>query len=156
MGECTDLHDLIPAARHNDGVLGVGAEANARDPLGVALVRDGVLALAESVPELDGSVARARGDLTVVGRETDGKNIARVPNESLGRGARGELPQTKSLVPRGRESVGTVRRNDLALLVSTFFLYPAWLYIKSIRSPTRCANGHGGTSWGIRIATHPV
>lgn len=41
----TYLDKLVPAGGDNDGVLGVGREADARDPLGVALVGDGVLAV---------------------------------------------------------------------------------------------------------------
>jgi hypothetical protein len=63
------LDQLVPAAGHNHGVLGVGAESNARSPLSVALVSDCVLAVTESVPQLDGAVTRTRDDLSVVGRE---------------------------------------------------------------------------------------
>ena len=41
----TYLNKLVPASRNNDGVLGVGAEAHARHPVGVALVGDGELAV---------------------------------------------------------------------------------------------------------------
>lgn len=41
----TYLDELVPAARDDDGVLGVGAETDARDPFGVALVGDGELAV---------------------------------------------------------------------------------------------------------------
>ena len=71
----TDLDDLVPASRDDDGVGDVGAEANAGDPLGVAVLLDVVLALAEGVPELDGLIARSRNDLSVVGRESNAKNI---------------------------------------------------------------------------------
>jgi hypothetical protein len=62
----THLDHLIPASRDNDGVLRVRAESHARDPFGVALVSDGVLAVSESVPELDCPVARTGNDLPVV------------------------------------------------------------------------------------------
>ena len=39
------LDKLIPASRDNNGVLGVGAEADARHPIGVSLVGDGKLAV---------------------------------------------------------------------------------------------------------------
>lgn len=60
------LDHLVPTSGNNDGVLGVGAESHAGHPLGVALVSDGVLAVAECVPELDCPVARAGNDLSVV------------------------------------------------------------------------------------------
>jgi hypothetical protein len=46
----TYLDDLIPASADNDGVLGVGAESHARNPLSVSLVGDGVFAVSERVP----------------------------------------------------------------------------------------------------------
>lgn len=109
----TDLDELVPAAGNNDGVLRVGAEADARNPLGVALLRDGVLAIAEGVPELDGAVARAGDDLAVVGREGDGENVVGVANEAASGGAGGELPKTEGLVPRGRKGVGAIRGDNL-------------------------------------------
>lgn len=79
----------------------------------MTLVGDGVLAVTEGVPELDGAVARARDDLAVVGRERDGKDVVSVANEAAGGGTGGKLPETESLVPRGRESVSTIGRDNL-------------------------------------------
>ena len=61
-------------------------------PLGVAVVLDIVLALAEGVPELDCPVARARDNLTVVRREADGEYIGSVPNEAAGGVAGVKIP----------------------------------------------------------------
>lgn len=113
MFQKTYLDELVPAGGDNDGVLGVGAESDARSPLGVALLSDGVLAVTEGVPELDCSVARTRDDLSVVGREGDGENVVGVANESSGGGAGSKLPKAESLVPRGRESVSTVGGDHL-------------------------------------------
>lgn len=74
----THLDDLVPTSRDNDGDHGVGGEADAGDPLGVAIVGDVELALAEGVPELDGAVTRSRDDLTVVGGERDAEILARL------------------------------------------------------------------------------
>lgn len=79
----------------------------------MALVGDGVLAVTEGVPQLDGAVTRAGDNLSVVGGEGDGENIVGVADESSGGSASGELPQTEGLVPRGRQGVGTVRGDDL-------------------------------------------
>jgi len=79
----------------------------------VSLLSDCELAVTEGVPQLDGSVAGAGDDLSVVGGERDGENIVSVPDESAGGGAGGELPQTEGLVPGGRERIGTVRGDDL-------------------------------------------
>merc|ERR1719487_439977 len=38
LGELPDLDDLVPSSRDDDGVHGVGREADARDPLGVAVL----------------------------------------------------------------------------------------------------------------------
>jgi hypothetical protein len=96
---CTHLDELVPAGGDDDGVLGVGREAHARHPLGVALVGDGVLAVAERVPELDGPVARAGDDLAVVGGEGDGEDVVGVADEAARGDTGGQLPETKSLVP---------------------------------------------------------
>ena len=91
---CAHLDELVPSSRDDDRVLRVGREAHAADPLGVALVRDRELAVAEGVPQLNGPVARARDDLTVVGREGDGENVVGVAHEAAGRVASAQLPQT--------------------------------------------------------------
>ena len=114
-GNETYLDELVPAGGDNDSVLGVGREADARDPLGVALVGDGELAVTEGVPQLDGAVARTRDDLTVVGGEGDGQDVVGVADEAAGGGAGGELPEPQGLVPRGRQSVSTVRGDNLPI-----------------------------------------
>ncbi len=107
------LNKLVPGAGDDDRVLGVGAEADARHPLGVTLVSDGVLAVAEGVPEFNCAVTGTGDDLAVVGGEGDGKDIVGVADESTGGVAASEFPQTESLVPRGRQGVGAVRGDDL-------------------------------------------
>lgn len=79
----------------------------------MALLSDGELAVTKGVPELDGSVAGAGDNLAVVGREGDGENIAGVAAEDTGGVASRKFPQAQSLVPRGRQSIGTVRRDNL-------------------------------------------
>jgi hypothetical protein len=112
-GECTHLDELVPSSGDDDGVLGVGGEPDAGDPLGVALVGDGVLAVTEGVPQLDGAVARAGDDLAVVGGEGDGQDVVGVADKAAGGDTGGELPQAQGLIPRGGESVGTVGGDDL-------------------------------------------
>jgi len=107
-----DLDKLVPSRADNNWVLRVWAESYARDPIGVSLLGDSELAITKSVPELDGSVAGSGNDLSVVGGEGDGENIVGVSNESSGGGTGGELPKAESLVPRGRESIGTVRGDN--------------------------------------------
>jgi hypothetical protein len=109
----TYLDELVPTSGDNDGVLRVGREANARDPLGVALVGDGVLAVTEGVPELDGSVTRSGNDLAVVGGEGDGEDVVGVADEAAGGDTSGELPETEGLVPGRGEGVGAVGRDNL-------------------------------------------
>ena len=74
----------------------------------MTLVGDGVLAVTEGVPELDRPVTGTGNDLSVVGRERDGKNIVGVADESPGGDTSRELPETESLVPGRRKSVCTV------------------------------------------------
>lgn len=109
----TYLDQLVPASGDDHRVLGVGAEAHARNPVGVTLVGDTVLAVSKSVPELDGAVTRAGNDLAVVGGEGNGENIGGVADECLGGLTRGKLPQAKGLVPGRRQSEGTVRGDNL-------------------------------------------
>ena len=78
-------------------------------PLGVAILLDVVLALAEGVPELDRPVTRARDDLPVVSREADGEDIGGVADEAAGRVASVEIPQAERVVPGGRERELAVR-----------------------------------------------
>jgi hypothetical protein len=135
MARSTDLDKLVPTSGNDDGVLGVGAEANARSPLGVALIGDGVLAVTEGVPELDGSVTRTGNNLAVVGREADREDVVGVADESSSGGTSSKLPETQSLVPRGRQSVGTVRRDNLFPTISRI--------LHSFCPPKRCCSRRG-------------
>lgn len=81
----------------------------------MALVGDGVLAVTEGVPQLDGAVARTRDDLAVVGGERDGEDVVGVADEATGGGAGGQLPESQGLVPRGGQSVGAVGGDDLPI-----------------------------------------
>jgi len=51
------------------GVLVDGRGPDARDPILVAAILDGVFALGQSVPKLDRLVSSSRDDLPVIGRE---------------------------------------------------------------------------------------
>lgn len=82
VGEVPHLDQLVPAARHDDGVGRVGREANAGDPLGVVVLGDGVLALSKDVPQLDGLVAGSRHNLAVVRGERNGHNVASVAHKA--------------------------------------------------------------------------
>ena len=80
----TNLHKFVPSSRHDDGVGGVRAEADARNPLGVALFGDGELAVAKGVPELDGAISGPGNNLAVVGREGHRQDVVGVPDEAAG------------------------------------------------------------------------
>lgn len=79
----------------------------------MALLGDGEFAVTEGVPQLDGAVARTGDDLAVVGGERDGQDVVGVADESSSGGAGGELPEAEGLVPRGGQSVSTIRGDDL-------------------------------------------
>lgn len=64
-----NLDDLVPTTGDDDRVGRVGREANARNPVRVTVLSELELALAKSVPELDGLVTGTGDDLAVVGRE---------------------------------------------------------------------------------------
>lgn len=155
----TYLDQLVPASRDDDGVLGVGGEADAGHPLSVALVGDGELAVAEGVPQLDGSVAGSGDNLSVVGGEGDGEDVVGVADESAGGGASGKLPQAKGLVPRGRQGVSTIRRDNLPnpSAQKSFpqqQLAPSQPSHLNVRSRTQCGSGRGEIASGNRTETH--
>lgn len=77
----------------------------------MAVLGDVELAVTESVPQLDGPVARARDNLTVVRAEADAEDITSVADEAAGGETSVQVPETERLVPRGREGELTVRRD---------------------------------------------
>lgn len=68
----------------------------------------GELALTNGVPQLDGSVSASRHNLTVVRREGHGQNVTGVAYKSLHGSTVSQVPQTESLIPRGRDGKSTV------------------------------------------------
>ena len=61
-----------------------------------------VLAIPESVPELDGTVARSRDNLAVVCGEGNRKDVIVMAHKAAGSDTSRQLPEAKSLVPGGR------------------------------------------------------
>lgn len=117
----THLYELVPTRADNDRVLGIWAESDARDPVSVSLLSDRELAVSEGVPQLDRPVARSRHDLPVVGREGDGENVVVVSDKPAGSCTGRKLPEAESLVPGGRESICTVRGDDLNQISALVF-----------------------------------
>ena len=85
---------------------------DAADPVGVALIADGVLALGEGVPQLDGLVPAGRHDLPVVGGEGHGHDVLGVVLEPAGGLPGAQVPETEVLVPGAGESKVSVRGED--------------------------------------------
>mmetsp|Transcript_11550 Transcript_11550/g.15603 ORF Transcript_11550/g.15603 Transcript_11550/m.15603 type:complete len:292 (+) Transcript_11550:257-1132(+) len=112
VGKRPNLDELVPASRHDDGGSQGRREANARDPLGVALLDDGVLALTKGVPQLDGLVARTRDDLSVVSREGNREDILGVAHEAASAAAVVDVPKTKGGIPRSGQSELTIGGDD--------------------------------------------
>ena len=112
--EGPDLHEAVPAAGHDEGHRLGRAESDAGHPLGVTLAvgPDGVLALAEGVPKLDGLVATAADDLAVVDAESHAEHVLGVSDEPPGGAAGVDLPQAQSAVPRSGERELPVGRDD--------------------------------------------
>mmetsp|Transcript_13440 Transcript_13440/g.39821 ORF Transcript_13440/g.39821 Transcript_13440/m.39821 type:complete len:339 (-) Transcript_13440:56-1072(-) len=105
-----DLDERVPAAGHHHGhVLG---EGHAGHPLGVAVLLDHVLALAEGVPELDGLVAGRRHDLAVVLGEGHGEHVLGVAHEGAGGDAGLDLPEAERGVPGAGEGELAVVGDD--------------------------------------------
>ena len=81
---------------------------DAADPVRVSLVTDGVLALGEGVPQLDGLVPAGGHDLPVVGGEGHGHHVLGVVLEPAGCLPGAQVPETEVLVPgagKGKMSV---------------------------------------------------
>lgn len=78
----------------------------------MSLFLDGVFANSQSVPQFDGSVAGGGNDLTVVSRESDGKDILGVSNKSSGGVSGGKVPEAESSVPRSGESELSIGGDD--------------------------------------------
>lgn len=65
----------------------------------MAIFLNGVLALSKGVPKLNGLIATATNNLTIVGGERYGEHVLRVVFESAGRLADIQIPQAQGLVP---------------------------------------------------------
>jgi len=112
VGQVPDLNSLVPSTRNNDWVLGVWRESNTADPVRVSVLFNGVLALSQSVPQLDGLVSGSRDDLSVVSRESNAQDILAVSNKSSGGGSVVEIPQSQGSIPRSRESELAIEGDD--------------------------------------------
>lgn len=99
VGEVPDFDQLVPSGRYNNWILGKWRKSDTGHPLGVALLLDGVLANSQSVPQLDGSVASGRNDLTVVSRESDREDVLGVSNKSSGSVSTCKIPESEGSVP---------------------------------------------------------
>ena len=86
----------------------------------MSLLSDGELAVTESVPQLDCTVAGSGDTLSGIGREGNGENVVVVSNKSAGGGTSGKLPEAESLVPGCGKSVSTIGRDHLEIKVSAF------------------------------------
>ena len=76
---------------------------------------DGVLALGQGVPQLDGLVSGSGHDLPVVGGEGDGEDVLGVAEESS-RGVAGvQVPQPEGVIPGATEGELAVTGDDNVL-----------------------------------------
>ena len=104
IGQIPDLNGPIPGAGDNSRLQGIGGEPDAGDPIGVGvLILNGVLALAEGVPELNRLVAGGGDDLAVIDGEGDGEDVLGVADEAAGGGAGSEVPEAELAVPGAGE-----------------------------------------------------
>ena len=105
-GSVPHFSGLVPGPRDKESLRRVRREADGGDPLVVAL--EGVFALAEDVPQLDGLVARARDDLAVIGREGDAHDVLGVPDKAADGLAGVEVPEAHGPVPAAGEGKASV------------------------------------------------
>ena len=85
----------------------------------MALVTNGVLALGEGVPQLDGLVPTGGHNLPVVGGEGHGQDVLGVVLEPAGGLPGAQVPETKVLVPgsgQGKVTIGG--QNDIGYEMS--------------------------------------
>jgi len=94
-----DLDHLVPSAGNDDWVLVVGREPDAGHPIVVGILLDGVLALGEGVPQLDGPVPGSRHDLPVVSGEGDAEDLFGVALEPAGGVASAQVPEPQGVIP---------------------------------------------------------
>ena len=112
VGQVPHLNNLVPASGHNDRVGRDRGEAHAAHPPGVRVhVLDGVLALAERVPQLDGLVAGARHDLPIVDGKRHAEHVLGVADEAPRGGTGVQVPQAQRAVPRPRQRELAVGRD---------------------------------------------
>lgn len=119
--EFPHLNDVIPPAGNDQFVLGdaLGTiwrrEANAGDPVSVAILDDVVLAHSQGIPKLDGLVTGSGDDLTIVLGEGNGENVLGVSKEPASGISGVKVPKAESSVPGSREGKESIRR-DLNVL----------------------------------------
>jgi len=87
------------------------------------------LALAEGVPKLDGAVTATTDNLSVIGREGNGKDIGGVTNKAAGRETGVKVPEAEGVVPRGGESELTIGgdhdvRHEMVMAMENFLGAP--------------------------------
>lgn len=75
VGQIPNLDGTIPASANNDWIDLIGWESNAWNPIAVSIFLDCILALSQSIPQLDGLVAWSRDNLTIVSWECNWKNV---------------------------------------------------------------------------------
>jgi len=76
-----DLKSAVPASGGEEWSLLDWGVSDGADPVGVAVLLEGELALSNGVPELDGLVSTGGDDLSVVVREAAGEDFLGVSDE---------------------------------------------------------------------------
>jgi hypothetical protein len=114
VGQSPNLDETVPTARNNKRNRLRRAEPHARNPLGMTIrIRsNGVLALSQSVPELDTLITRSRNDLTVVHAECHGQHVLRVTDEPSSSTSGVNLPQPQGTIPTSTQCELSVTGND--------------------------------------------
>lgn len=109
-----DLDELIPTSRDQNWLFDGWREADARDPVTVTVILcgEGVLALTQSVPDLDGTIAGTRDNLTVICRECNGQNILGVVSETQGGLTFFKVPEAEGTIP------GTGKDKETLVVIS--------------------------------------
>nr|GMC80188.1 Zinc finger, CCHC-type [Ipomoea batatas] len=116
VGQIPDFDGSIPRPRNNGGLESAGAEANTRNPFVVTIgVLNSVLALTQSVPQLDGAVTGRRHNLAVINGEGNRQHVLGVANEPAGCGTGLKVPEAELTVPGAGESKLAVGRENHVL-----------------------------------------
>lgn len=107
-----DLDQFIPTTRDDQGVLGGRRKSDAGDPVSVVFFDNGVFALSEGVPKLDGFISGTGNNLTIVSGEGDGVHVLGMSLKQSNGSSRVQVPQSHGVIHRSGQGELSIRTDD--------------------------------------------